>query len=690
MKQLNESKRSKLYVKIPVIIAIVIAAVTLVMTVFLAVITETTVKRMTKQELKYIAGHNAKEVDSYLNNMLLFSRALSVEVKRYKGLEAETAKYVLIDSLKSVLNDEKIFSAYYAFEPDVYFMNTPDGVSYYAYRNGNDIGIEVLKDYASYGTADYYLPAKETLNTHVTEPYKWELANGETVTLITLSTPIIDDKGNFMGVANCDIDVDYLLKLDYQKGDFTKAYHYISTKEGKNIVHSLGGNRFAAIPKEVETYPEIKQAIANNAYYNTEIKESDMKGGAAFAIYNPISSPGTDVNWTIAFVVDKGEALGSVLRIIIPVVSVSLLGAFILVMISKITIKKALAPVDNVVEMATKMGACELKDQTYTVLKTDDELGMLSDIFVDTSQTISSYIEQISGILHQVAKGNLTNRLHSDFKGDFDGIKKDINTIIYSLNSTFRKMQEVAVQVAENAENFEYTSQEMGKGSIEQAAALEELVSKISEITAQVEENAHSVVEISIKTERVGEELHSSNEKMNQLLEAMRMITDTSGKIGNIIHTIEDIAFQTNILALNAAVEAARAGNAGKGFAVVADEVRNLASKSAEAAQNTKDLIQNSLASVNEGAKYANATAESLQTVVDDAKSITFTISEISKKTKEQSEALNEASMGITNISNMVQSNAAMAQESAESSRELSDQADMLKESINEFQLKKD
>lgn len=121
---------------------------------------------------------------------------------------------------------------------------------------------------------------------------------------------------------------------------------------------------------------------------------------------------------------------------------------------------------------------------------------------------------------------------------------------------------------------------------------------------------------------------------------------------------------------------------------MVADEVRNLASKSAEAAQNTKDLIQNSMLSVQEGAKYANATAESLQVAVDNAKCINYTITEISQKTGEQSLALDEISRGITNISNIVQSNAAMAQENAETSQNLASQADMLKSNINEFKLK--
>ena len=169
----------------------------------------------------------------------------------------------------------------------------------------------------------------------------------------------------------------------------------------------------------------------------------------------------------------------------------------------------------------------------------------------------------------------------------------------------------------------------------------------------------------------------------------MERIQDSSGEIGKIIKTIEDIAFQTNILALNAAVEAARAGSAGKGFAVVADEVRNLASKSAEASKSTSVLIEHSFEAVNQGTEIAKNTADTLLEVVSSMESVVSSIDRIATVSNEQSEAVSQVTEGISQISSVVQSNSATAEESAAASEELSAEAAGLKQLVDQFILAK-
>ncbi len=176
---------------------------------------------------------------------------------------------------------------------------------------------------------------------------------------------------------------------------------------------------------------------------------------------------------------------------------------------------------------------------------------------------------------------------------------------------------------------------------------------------------------------------------MEQLITSTKSIDQSSAQIGTIIKTIEDIAFQTNILALNAAVEAARAGEAGKGFAVVADEVRNLASKSAEASQNTALLITNSTEAVQEGTKIAEDTANALLDAVQNIHSIVGSIDQISAVSNEQSEAVLQVSEGINQISSVVQSNSSTAEQSAAASQELSAEAANLKQLVEQFTLAK-
>ena len=316
-----------------------------------------------------------------------------------------------------------------------------------------------------------------------------------------------------------------------------------------------------------------------------------------------------------------------------------------------------------------------------------NELGDMCNALRSSQDTLSTVIEDICYLLGEMANGNfdVRSRATDKYVGALGAVLESIRKINSNLSDTLAQIDMSAEQVSSGSEQVSTGAQALAQGATEQASAVEELSATITEISNNAKKNAESSELAMRHSLEAGGLVDESSKYMEEMVDAMGNISQSSQEIGRIISTIENIAFQTNILALNAAVEAARAGSAGKGFAVVADEVRNLASKSSEAAKSITGLIRGSMEAVSKGSELANETANSVGKVSTDVVRVVEAVEQFSVRYQEQTNSLEQVSEGVGQISAVVQTNSATAEESAAASEELSAQARLVKDLTDQF-----
>lgn len=293
---------------------------------------------------------------------------------------------------------------------------------------------------------------------------------------------------------------------------------------------------------------------------------------------------------------------------------------------------------------------------------------------------------EIVKITNEVANGNLDLEFDNTTKDI--GIQGAIKRMVDSLNGAFLEVVSASDELARGANRLLASSQSMATGASTQASALEEISASMHSLATQTEDNAKNATQVHDLAATTSDTAEEGNEKMGQMVQSMSGINDSSKNISKIIKVIDEIAFQTNLLALNAAVEAARAGAHGKGFAVVAEEVRSLAGRSAQAAKETTDLIENSLHKVSEGMTIASNTATALTEAVSGIQKVDDLSGEIASASNAQAEGINQVNQGLTQMENITQQNAENADQVAQIAEQVSSQSSKLQQLTGRFKIK--
>lgn len=465
---------------------------------------------------------------------------------------------------------------------------------------------------------------------------------------------------------------------------------YMLDANGNTIAHK----NLEAVRNQENTIQDAKSDTSLGSLAAIETKMIAGESGFSKYSYNgekKISAyaPVPDTNgWSIAInapITDfmSDSFLGIIVTIVLLIVTVAIA--------SLIALRLAVGigtPIKACAERLNLLSKGDL-DAPVPEFQRNDEVGDLvssTQIIVDG---LSHILKDIDYLLENMGSGNFVvdSQVPDLYIGDFNPLLVSMRRIKQKLSDALSQIHTSADQISAGASQVSDGAQSLAQGATEQASSIQELAATIHEISESSQETAVVSKTSKDHAEEAGREVVQCNEMMSQMTVAMKEIRESSQKIGKIITTIEDIAFQTNILALNAAVESARAGEAGKGFAVVADEVRNLASKSDQAAKATKELIESSVTSVENGSAIVSDVTEALQKTTELAGYAVGDMVKVAEMVEDAVTAISQVTEALDQISSVVQTNSATSEESAAASEELSSQAQLLDNLVGQFQL---
>jgi methyl-accepting chemotaxis protein len=290
-------------------------------------------------------------------------------------------------------------------------------------------------------------------------------------------------------------------------------------------------------------------------------------------------------------------------------------------------------------------------------------------------------------VAHAVASGDLTSHIQVKSTDETGELLQALNRMNQNLEQMVNQVRSSSTAIATSTQQLATGNIDLAQRSEEQAASLEETAASMEELTATVKQNADNAERAASLATTASSVAKRGGDVVNRVVSTMQAISDSSGKVADIVSVIESIAFQTNILALNAAVEAARAGDHGRGFAVVAAEVRTLAKRSADSAKEIKGLIEESVGRVDAGVQQVGEAGTTITEVMRSVAQVTEIMEEISSASREQSAGIEQVGRAVEQMDQATQQNAALVEQSTAAAQSMSDRARELEQAVSVFKL---
>ncbi len=361
----------------------------------------------------------------------------------------------------------------------------------------------------------------------------------------------------------------------------------------------------------------------------------------------------------------------------------------IAVMITRRVTKAILEPLAQVETAAKQLRAGDLSHGEEIDYESEDEFGTLARLMSEALIILRDYVKQICEDFTLVASGDFTRNIDDipDYIGDFSSLKENFAIILKTYNSTLNQIKYVSAQVDKGSDEVAAAANDLASASGEQASAVEELTATIETVSNMADESAKEAEKAYNMMIESMENAQEEKAQMQDLQDEMQRIKKISSEIEAIITSIEEIASQTSLLALNASIEAARAGEAGRGFAVVADQIGRLATDSANAVVNTKELIGKTIEEVDRGNSVTERTAEGFIRIIKELEIFAEAAKANRETCKAQSMALQQVEQGVDQISLATQQNAASAEECSSISEQIAARSAELDSLVNRFKL---